>query len=70
MVGAIERRPWVVVDDEGNEKLDIRDVMTLCVAFDHRIMDGVLGARLTRRINELMENPILLEDLDKEQRES
>lgn len=64
MVGAIERRPWVLTDEQGQEELTIRDVMTLCVAFDHRVMDGVLGAKLTQRIDELLHNPDLLDALD------
>ncbi len=64
MVGAVERRPWVITDEAGQEALVIRDVGSLCVAFDHRIMDGVLGARLTRRIDELLRDPEQLDALD------
>jgi pyruvate dehydrogenase E2 component (dihydrolipoamide acetyltransferase) len=63
MVGAIERRPWVTTHD-GEEALEVRDVMSLQVAFDHRIMDGVLAAQLTLRIEDLLNNPKQLDELD------
>jgi pyruvate/2-oxoglutarate dehydrogenase complex dihydrolipoamide acyltransferase (E2) component len=64
MVGAIERRPWVVRDQDDNEAIEVRDVMSLHVAFDHRIMDGVLAAQLTLRIEDLLKNPDQLDQLD------
>ena len=67
MVGAIERRPWVV-EENGEETLAIRPGMTLCVAMDHRVIDGVLGAMMTKRIRELMLNPDLLDELTEAQR--
>ncbi|MEL6182797.1 MAG: 2-oxo acid dehydrogenase subunit E2 [Myxococcota bacterium] len=67
MVGAIERRPWVM-EEEGKEELVIRPCMTLCVAMDHRVIDGVLGAMMTKRIRELMLNPDLLDELTEAQR--
>ena len=42
--------------------------MTLCVAMDHRVIDGVLGAMMTKRIRELMLNPDLLDELTEAQR--
>lgn len=63
MAGAVERRPWVT-HVNGEETLEIRPVMTLTVSFDHRVMDGVLGAKLTRRIDALMNNPDELDALD------
>lgn len=63
MVGAIERRPWVVTDS-GEESLEIRDVISIFVAFDHRVIDGVLGAKMTTRFDELLNNPELLDELD------
>jgi pyruvate/2-oxoglutarate dehydrogenase complex dihydrolipoamide acyltransferase (E2) component len=64
MVGAIERRPWVVRDQDDHEAIEVRDVMSLHVAFDHRIMDGVLAAQLTLRIEDLLKNPDQLDQLD------
>jgi pyruvate dehydrogenase E2 component (dihydrolipoamide acetyltransferase) len=64
MVGAIERRPWVMDASGPDERLEIRDILSLHVAFDHRIMDGVLAAQLTLRIKDLLENPDQLDALD------
>ncbi len=69
MVGAITRRPWVVTEN-GEESLEVRDIISLQVAFDHRIMDGVLAAQLTYRIDQLMNDPFLLDELDAAQVEA
>lgn len=35
----------------------IRTIMTLCLSFDHRIVDGAPAARFLQRVKELLENP-------------
>jgi pyruvate dehydrogenase E2 component (dihydrolipoamide acetyltransferase) len=54
-VGRIARQPAVVEDE-----LAIRDQMTLSLAFDHRVTDGVPAARLLQRIKEILEAPYIL----------
>jgi 2-oxoisovalerate dehydrogenase E2 component (dihydrolipoyl transacylase) len=39
-VGAVRRMPWVVQDDDGNERVEPRWVTQLALSFDHRLMDG------------------------------
>jgi pyruvate/2-oxoglutarate dehydrogenase complex dihydrolipoamide acyltransferase (E2) component len=51
-VGTIEDRP--VVRDGA---VVIRPMMTLSVAYDHRVADGATAARVTRRIQGLLEEP-------------
>lgn len=43
----------VVIDKEPQ----IRPMMTLCVTLDHRVIDGVPGAKFLNRIKEILENP-------------
>lgn len=50
-VGSIEKK--VVVIDDG---IHIRDMMNLCLACDHRAVDGVYAAQFMNRVKELMEN--------------
>ncbi|MFO0918353.1 MAG: dihydrolipoamide acetyltransferase family protein [Planctomycetaceae bacterium] len=57
-LGRIIRRP-AAVDD----KLFIRDEMTLSLTFDHRIVDGAPAARFLQTIARLIEN-LSLDDLD------
>jgi len=39
-VGAIEKRPVVVADENGNDALGIRTMGYLALSFDHRLIDG------------------------------
>jgi 2-oxoisovalerate dehydrogenase E2 component (dihydrolipoyl transacylase) len=54
--GATSRRPWVVADDAG-ERLEIRDVCTLTLSFDHRHVDGESGSRFLADVAAIMEDP-------------
>jgi pyruvate dehydrogenase E2 component (dihydrolipoamide acetyltransferase) len=53
--GAIAKRPWVV-----NEEIVARDVMTLALSFDHRIIDGAEAGRFLRYLGDLIEKPARL----------
>ena len=55
--GATTRRPWVVTDRAGNESLEIRDVCTLTLSFDHRHVDGESGSRFLADVAAIMEDP-------------
>ena len=51
-VGKIDQRPVVVEDT-----IAIRPVMMLCLAFDHRALDGVVAARFLGDIRRGLEDP-------------
>lgn len=53
-VGAIKKKPWVV-EEGGIQTIGIRDVVTLSLSYDHRIIDGALGGAFLNRIGELLE---------------
>ncbi|MFC7528908.1 dihydrolipoamide acetyltransferase family protein [Actinoplanes sp. GCM10030250] len=50
--GAIRPTPWV-----HKNKIKIRQVTTLGLSFDHRIIDGELGSRFLRDIGTFLEDP-------------
>jgi len=52
-VGAGEKRPYVV-----NDALAIATVMTATGSFDHRAIDGAVGAQLMAAFKELVEKPL------------
>ncbi len=54
-VGRIQAKP-VVVDLE----IVARQMVTLSLAFDHRLVDGAPAARFLQRIKQIVENPFLL----------
>ena len=43
-LGAVRRQPW-----EHRGEIALRDVMTLALSFDHRLVDGEQGSRFLRR---------------------
>ena len=52
-VGAGEKRPYVVDD-----ALAIATVMSATGSFDHRAIDGAVGAELMGAFKKLVENPL------------
>jgi 2-oxoisovalerate dehydrogenase E2 component (dihydrolipoyl transacylase) len=55
--GATKRLPWTVVDSAGRESIEIRDVCTLTLSFDHRHVDGESGSRFLADVASMMEDP-------------
>ncbi|HEX9696963.1 MAG TPA: dihydrolipoamide acetyltransferase family protein [Actinomycetota bacterium] len=53
--GAIRPTPWVV-----DGQVAVRDVMTLGLSFDHRIIDGAEAGRFLRYLADLIEKPARL----------
>lgn len=53
-IGAIKRRP-VVVDDE--DSINVRPMMMMTLAADHRIVDGAIAANFLSELVENLENP-------------
>ncbi|MFF4417883.1 dihydrolipoamide acetyltransferase family protein [Streptosporangium sp. NPDC001559] len=54
-LGQIRDMPWVY---EG--RVTVRRVATLALSFDHRIVDGELGATVLREIGAMLEDPLLM----------
>lgn len=50
-VESIVKRPVVI-----NEMIAVRDMVNLCLSFDHRILDGLIGGRFLQRVKTLLEN--------------
>ena len=51
-LGRVLPRPWVV-----DGRVEVRDVMTLALSFDHRVVDGALGSRVLREVADFMADP-------------
>lgn len=50
--GAVQSRPW-----EHRGKVRLRDVMTLSLSFDHRLVDGEQGARFLTDVGRILSDP-------------
>ena len=51
-MGAVRRAPW-----EYEGEIALRDVMTLSLSFDHRLVDGEQGARVLTDLGALLSDP-------------
>ena len=51
-LGAVRRQPW-----EHRGEIALRDVMTLSLSFDHRLVDGEQGARFLREVADILHEP-------------
>lgn len=51
-LGAVQRRPW-----EHRGEIALRDVMTLSLSFDHRLVDGAEGSRFIVDVAEILREP-------------
>jgi len=54
-VGAIKKRP-VVIETEQGDTIGIRHMMFLSLSYDHRIVDGSLGASFLTAVAKEFEN--------------
>jgi 2-oxoglutarate dehydrogenase E2 component (dihydrolipoamide succinyltransferase) len=54
-VGAIKKRP-VVIETEQGDSIAIRHMMILSMSYDHRIIDGALGATFLSAVAKELEN--------------
>ena len=53
-IGSIKEKPWVV-----DGQVVPRQIAQLALSFDHRLIDGALGAELLRDISAVLEDPAL-----------
>ena len=51
-VGAVQRRPW-----EFDGEVALRDVVTMSLAFDHRLVDGQAAALFLAAVGEILSDP-------------
>jgi 2-oxoglutarate dehydrogenase E2 component (dihydrolipoamide succinyltransferase) len=54
-VGAIKKRP-VVIETPAGDSIAIRHMMSLSMSYDHRIIDGSLGATFLTAVAKELEN--------------
>jgi len=54
-LGAVMQRPWVV-----DRQIVVRDITTLALSFDHRLVDGAQGSKFLSNVALMMQEPALL----------
>ncbi|ABM09260.1 dihydrolipoamide acetyltransferase family protein [Paenarthrobacter aurescens] len=54
-LGAVRKAPWVV-----NDELAVRQVMSLSLSFDHRLVDGEQGSRFLADLGAILADPAMV----------
>lgn len=57
-IGAIQEKPVVITDSNGNKTIEIRQVMPICIAFDHRALDFGEAVPFLKRLDDIFANPV------------
>ncbi len=55
-LGAIVKKPVVLTDKEGNDTIAIRSMITMAIAFDHRVVDGAVADQFMLIVKSVLEN--------------
>ena len=55
-VGAVQKKPVVTEDD----KIEVRQILPICIAFDHRALDFGEIVPFMKRLDEIFENPEII----------
>lgn len=59
-LGAVQDKPVVIVNENGEKEIAIRQVMPLCIAFDHRALDFGEIVPFIKRLDEIFEAPEII----------
>ena len=63
-LGALQKKPIVVTDENGNDTVEIRTVFPMAVCFDHRALDFGEVQPFLKRLGEIFQHPDELLQLD------
>ena len=56
-ISSMQRRPTVVTDEDGNEKVEVRTILPMCICFDHRALDFGEVSPFIRKMEEIFKDP-------------
>ncbi len=54
--GAIKKRPVVIEDPQHGDVIAVRHIMYACLSYDHRIIDGAMGASFLKTFVDVLES--------------
>lgn len=61
-VGAVQKRPVVVTDDNGEDTVAVKRVLPICIAFDHRALDFGETVPFMKKLDEIFADPQILRE--------
>lgn len=56
-IGAVQDRAVVVTNGRGEQSIEIRKILPICIAFDHRALDFGEAVPFIKRLDDIFENP-------------
>ena len=56
-IGSIQKKPAVITDENGNDKIAVRSMLPICIAFDHRALDFADVVPFMKKLDEIFQNP-------------
>lgn len=59
-VNAIQKKATVVTDENGNDTIEVRQILPLTIAFDHKALDYGDVLPFMNRLDEIFENPSVI----------
>ena len=61
-INAIQKRPTVITDEFGEEKIEIRSILPITIAIDHRSLDYGDVVPSLRKFDEIFDNPSVIQN--------
>ena len=59
-ISSLQRRPTVITDPDGTERVEIRTILPLCICFDHRALDFGEVRPFITRMEEIFKDPSIV----------
>lgn len=60
-INATQKKPVVVTDENGNDKIEIRQILPITIAIDHRSLDYGDVIPFIKKLNEIFANPSMIQ---------
>lgn len=61
-INSAQKKPVVVTDENGNDKIDIRLIMPITIAIDHRALDYGDMVPFMKKLDSILENPSIIQE--------
>lgn len=59
-IGAVQEKPGVYLDEQGEKTIGIRKVLPMCLVFDHRAVDFTALVPFLKRLDEIFLTPVAI----------
>lgn len=61
-VGAVQKKPVVVTDENGEDSVEVKRVLPVCIAFDHRALDFGDIVPFMKKLDDIFAHPEILNE--------